>query len=417
MKSLLVIGHTWPEPTSTAAGERMLQLLEFFHAEAYTIIFASAAVKTGFTNIPENLNIQTREIQLNNSSFDEFISRLKPTVVLFDRFMTEEQFGWRVDKFSPESLKILDTEDLHFLREARQIAFKKSQEAHEIYMTSELAKREIAAIYRCDLSLIISEVEIKLLHEEFQISPELLFYLPFLPVLKSSEEIKNLPSFDTRQDFISIGNFLHEPNWDAVLYLKEKIWPLIRTNLPEVTLNIYGAYPSQKVWNLHNEKENFIVRGRAESAHEVLKQSRVLLAPIRFGAGLKGKLLNALQCGTPSVTTTVGAEGMAGKLPWGGLIKDQPEEFAGAAIKLHQNKSKWQEAQKRSFDLLKARFPSEEFKERFKKKIKELHENISLHRKSNFTGAMLKHHLHRSTYFLSRFIEEKNKQEEFRNRK
>lgn len=409
MRSLLVIGHTWPEPNSTAAGKRMLELLKFFHVEGFKICFASTSVKSEFSVIPDELQIRSEKIKLNDASFDGFIKDLKPDVVLFDRFMTEEQFGWRVDRYSPQSLKILDTEDLHFLREARQLAYKKNLKAGELYPTSDLAKREIAAIYRCDLSLIISEAEMKLLVEEFNVPRVLLNYLPFLLEHFSSEEIGRLPPFETRKDFISIGNFLHEPNWNAILYLKEEIWPMIRQNLPGANFNIYGAYPSQKVWSLHNEKEGFLVKGRVEAAEEVMKNSRVLLAPLRFGAGLKGKLIQAMQCGTPNITTTTGAEGIAGDMVWGGRIEDNPEKFSRAAVDLYKDKAGWQEAQKNGFEILNSRFTANRFIESFKRNIEDLQKNLLQHRKANFTGAMLKHHFHRSTYFMSRFIEEKNK--------
>ncbi|MBM6705420.1 glycosyltransferase family 4 protein, partial [Sutterella massiliensis] len=83
----------------------------------------------------------------------------------------------------------------------------------------------------------------------------------------------------------------------------------------------------------------------AEHAADVVGKSRVVLAPIRFGAGAKGKLVEAMQCGTPSITTTVGAESMQGNLPWNGIIADNPEEIAKAAIEIYNNKTLWQQAQ------------------------------------------------------------------------
>ena len=93
--------------------------------------------------------------QLNHDSFDDYIKALKPNMVLFDRFMIEEQFGWRVTEQCPNAIKILDTEDLHSLRKTRQEAFKKNIEFTEnMLLSSEIAKREMASIYRCDVSLL-----------------------------------------------------------------------------------------------------------------------------------------------------------------------------------------------------------------------------------------------------------------------
>ncbi len=108
----------------------------------------------------------------------------------------------------------------------------------------------------------------------------------------------------------SSGTFCIEPNWNCVQVLKTEIWPELRKRLPDAKLLIYGAYPSQKVLQLHNPKEHFYIKGRAEIAEEVLEKAKILLAPIRFGAGIKGKLLEAMVYGTPSVTTSIGAEAM-----------------------------------------------------------------------------------------------------------
>lgn len=404
MPGLLILGYVWPEPRSSAAGSRMMQLIEFFQKQDYQITFATTARET--ENMVDLLakNVRVEKILLNDPSFDDLLKELNPEIVIFDRYMMEEQFGWRVDTHCPNALKILDTEDLHFLRKAREQALKKKQDIEEL-LFSELAKREIAAIYRCDLSLIISEVERNLLQEKFGVPNAIILYLPFM--LPPCNEIN--PDFQERKDFISIGNFLHEPNWNAVLYLKENIWPGIRKKLPGAKMNIYGAYPSQKVFNLHNEKENFLVHGWTEDAQEVMSKSRVCLAPIQFGAGIKGKLAEAMMCGTPSVTTNIGSEGMAGSLEWNGYICDSIQDFIDAAVKLYSEEMLWKEKQQIGYNLLKKRFDQHLHQQNFLKKVQQVKNELQQHRNLNFTGSMLKHHLHRSTYFMSKFIEEKNR--------
>ena len=409
MKNILVIGKTWPEPNSTAAGIRMLQLLELFKDQGFNIVFGATA-KKGEKSFPlKTIGVKSKALILNSDSFDDFILNLKPEIVLFDRFMTEEQFGWRVDKFCPEALKILDTEDLHFLREARRQVYNSGADIKTTYLNAEITKREIAAIYRCDLSLIISEVEMDLLRTEFKLAKDLLYYLPLFTTDFSPEQSKELPYFEDRKDFISIGNFKHEPNWSAVRFLKEKIWPGIRKKLPQAQLHIYGAYATQKVLALEDEKNGFVIKGYAPSADMVMKYARVCLAPIQFGAGLKGKLLMAMQNGTPSVTTPIGAEGIAGDLDWSGYITQTPETFIEKALLLYSNKANWESMQTQGFRILNERFTESAFENDFKNKIANLQENLELHRSNNFIGSMFKHHLHQSTYYLSRFIEEKNK--------
>ena len=300
-------------------------------------------------------------------------------------------------------MQILDTEDLHFLRAAREKAYKKQE---EIDLYNEITTREIASILRSDLSLMISEFEMDLLQNEFKITPSLLHYLPFLEdfVETNSEEFK---SFEKRKDFIFIGNFLHEPNWQTVLHLKKNIWPKIKSKLPDANLHIYGAYPSQKVWDLHNEKQGFLVHGKAEDALEVISKARILLAPIPFGAGQKGKFIDAMQAGTPIATTSVGAEGMfSDVIP--GIIEDNENIFISKTIELYQKESLWQNAQENGFQILNKKFDKNLFQEEFNQKIIEVQSNLSQHRKQNFIGQILKFNATNALKYMSLWIEAKN---------
>ncbi|MEZ7500534.1 glycosyltransferase [Flavobacterium sp. Arc3] len=408
VKKLLIIGSVWPEPNSSAAGTRMLQLISLFKEEGFIVTFASPAMNSDFMVDLELEGVVKQTITLNSSSFDDFVKELNPSIVLFDRFMMEEQFGWRVSENCPDALRLLDTEDLHCLRVARQKAFKEKRPFVEAdLLVEEVAKREIASILRCDLSLMISEYEMELLRGIFKIESSLLFYLPFLS--EGMSNVDKLPSFEERKNFIFIGNFLHEPNWNAVQYLKESIWPLIKKQLPDAILHVYGAYPSQKVLQLNNSKERFIIKGRAANAYEVVRQARVVLAPLRFGAGIKGKLLEAMQCGTPSVTTTIGAESMHGGLPWNGFVTDDPLVFAKDSVRLYDDRSTWLQAQKNGVDIINLRYLRELYEDDFIEHIKNLQVNLQQHRLNNFMGSLLQHHTLKSTMYMSKWIEEKNK--------
>ncbi|PXY45431.1 glycosyltransferase [Flavobacterium hydrophilum] len=409
-KKLLIIGFVWPEPNSSAAGGRMMQLISIFKENGFDITFASPALDSDFMVDLSKFRVEKKSIELNNSNFDDFIIELNPDVVLFDRFMIEEQFGWRVAENCPKAVRLLDTEDLHCLRTARQKAFKENRSFELIDLLSEeVAKREIASILRCDLSYIISEFEMKVLKDVFKIDSGLLQYLPFLVEEMSEEDLLKLPSFEDRQYFVFIGNFLHEPNWNTVQYLKESIWPLIKKQFPEAVLEVYGAYPSQKVLQLHQPKNGFFIMGRAEDANEIVKKARVVLAPIRFGAGLKGKLLEAMQCGTASVTTTIGSEAMHASLPWNGFVTDDVEEFAKNAISLYHDKNLWEQAQKKGIAIVNECYQKEKYSERLITEVNSLLNDSESHRLHNFMGSLLQHHTLKSTKYMAKWIEAKNK--------
>lgn len=407
-KNLLIIGFVWPEPETTAAGTRMLQLIELFQKQDYKITFCCTALQTDKSFPLENLGIESILIQLNDISFDMLISKINPNVVLFDRFLTEEQFGWRVEETCPSAIRILDLEDLHFLRKTRKINSLEEQLSLE-YFDNDITKREIASIYRCDLTLIISKFEFELLENLFKIDTSLLFYIPFVYDALQPEIYDSNPNFEERKDFMTIGNFKHEPNWDSILYLKSIIWPLIRKKLPTAKLHVYGAYRPDKANQLHNDKEGFLIEGWAENKKEVFQKARVCLAPLQYGAGLKGKLMDSMLYGTPNVTTKVGAEGMHDSLPWNGFIENKPEEFANKSVALHNTKEIWLQAQKNGYNLINQCFSKETFTNLFFEKLLIIIENLEKHRSQNFIGAMLLHHFLKSTKYLSKWIEEKNK--------
>lgn len=404
---VLVIGYVWPEPNSSAAGSHMMSLLRLFKAQQWTVTFASPAQTTEHMQDLNAEGINTQGIALNCSSFDGFIEQLQPDIVMFDRFMMEEQFAWRVEKVCPNAMRILDTEDLQCLRQGRHQALKQQRSFDaQSDLCTDIAKREIAAIYRSDLSLIISEFEMALLQQHFAMPGTLLHHLPFMIDTDSLPE-HGLP-FEQRAHFVTIGNFRHAPNWDCVLWLSQ-IWPAIKKQLPQAEMHIYGSYPPPKATALHNPKTGFLVKGWADDAQQVLANARVCLAPLRFGAGIKGKLIDAMQTQTPSITTAIGCEGMMAGDDWPGLIAESEQQLVEAAVALYQDADLWQQKQTRSHQLLNQAYQGAKLGAGLINRILTLQQTLVAHRQRNFTGQMLRHHSMKSTQYMSQWIELKNK--------
>lgn len=422
---LLIIGYVWPEPRSSAASGHVMQLIDCFQEQGWHITFASAASEGEHKADLAALGITEVSIELNDSSFDVFVSELQPDVVLFDQFLMEEQFGWRVEKHCPAALRVLETCDLQSLRHSRHQLLKQRLNEHQgdddglnvfdiadsaLYShmaQSDIAQREIAAFYRCDLNLVVSDVEIDLLTRLFRVPTSLLHLCPLM--------LRDIPSsaqpYEARRHFLSIGNFRHAPNWDAVLWLKSAIWPLIRQQLPTAQLHVYGAYTPPKATALHNAAQGFHVMNWAEDALAVMSNARVSLAPLRFGAGIKGKIIDAMVCGTPTVTTPVGAEAMHGALAFPGAVAKTAGQLAAEAVRLYEDPVAWAQAQRTGFDVLRARFSHEQHCTALIERINALRANLIEHRTANFTGAMLRHHQHKSTQYMAQWIEAKNRRD------
>ncbi|KIQ58260.1 glycosyltransferase [Pseudomonas fluorescens] len=420
---VLVIGYVWPEPRSSAASGHVMQILETFLGQGWDITFSSPA---GFGEHRADLaalGIREEPIELNSSSFDTFIRELAPDIVLFDQFLMEEQFGWRVEKHCPTAVRVLETSDLQSLRHARHQRLKDRlkvddtaqdfsdlfapalREEFERMADTDLAKREIAALYRCDLNLMVSEVEIELLVEHFKLPRSLLHWCPLMLDLSSEVPVP----FEDRAHFLSIGNFRHAPNWDAVLWMKNAIWPLIRQQLPTAQLHLYGAYTPPKAAALHNPAQGFHIMNWAEDALQVMSAARICLAPLRFGAGIKGKLIDAMLCGTPNVTTPIGAEAMQGENPWPGVIAHSAEAIANAAVQLYRDQARWTQARDAGFALLQDRYRKQVHGPALIESIEACRAQLAQRRGDNFTGSMLRHHQHKSTQYMAQWIEEKNR--------
>lgn len=419
---VLVIGYVWPEPRSSAASGHVMQILETFLQQGWEITFSSPAGPGEHKADLAELGIREVPIELNSSTFDTFITELAPDIVLFDQFMMEEQFGWRVEKHCPDALRVLETSDLQSLRHARHQRLKDRlkasadendfselfapalREEFDLMANTDLAKREIAALYRCDLNLMISEVEIQLLQDQFGLPADLLHWCP----LMIDPPTATPRTFDDREHFLSIGNFRHAPNWDAVLWMKSTVWPLIRAQLPKAQLHLYGAYTPPKATALHNPAQGFHVMNWAEDALQVMSEARVCLAPLRFGAGIKGKLVDAMLCGTPSVTTPIGAEAMHGDHSWPGAVSVSAQALAEEAVRLYRDEAHWQKAQSAGYLLLADRYQHAVHGPALINKLLHCTNNLSQLRTNNFTGSMLRHHLHKSTQYMSQWIEAKN---------
>lgn len=190
---------------------------------------------------------------------------------------------------------------------------------------------------------------------------------------------------------------------------KNHHWPLIRKKLKNAELHIYGSYPPKKAQQLHNPKQGFYIKGWAEDALETLSQYRVCLSPLRFGAGMKGKLADAMLSGTPSVTTSIGAESMYADYDWPGSITDNNEDIANAAIESYENEMLWQDKQKNIIPIINNIFNKKENEENLIDRMSEVLTSIEKHRHKNFTGKMLRHHTLKSAMYMSQWIEAKNK--------
>lgn len=439
---ILFIGTVFPEPTSSAAGVRTLALIHDFLSRGDSVRFFSPSDANSFSEALRTLGVETAKIGPNDPAFDSLVREFSPDVVIFDRFMLEEQFGWRVAEHAPKALRILDTIDLHFLRRIRaewlNEALKREKfieggsisdddlrkvsfETRGIETTD--CDRELASIYRSDLTLVLSTFEEALLEGHFGVPAELLLGLGFSYPPSSAQ----FPARENTRDFVSIGNFRHAPNRDSAFWLARVLWPKIRSLLTalgnhDAELHLYGAYPPKEIMALDKPKDRIRVFGPAADALETVEKYRLLLAPIRFGAGIKGKIADAWATGVPVLTTAVGAEGMV--LPgqpsesFAGWVENTEEGYCNRAASAYADISGGTKKAEAGSLAIAQLYGLEANRERFLARIDLLlgtpgqPGTLPEVRARNRFGRILRSEYHGRTKYLAKWIEEKNRKVE-----
>jgi hypothetical protein len=237
------------------------------------------------------------------------------------------------------------------------------------------------------------------------------FFVPMETIRPITSEI--LHSQNDAHSFVFCGGFKHAPNIDAVRLLLRTIWPQIRAQLPTAQLHIHGAYCPMEFQQAHNPVETGIhVHGYTPSLETVWdRPGSVLLAPLRFGAGIKGKIIDAWTYGMPVVTTPVGAEGMT-TMAWrgdeksfGGDIAWTIADFVELAVQLVVTTKQYVDAAQRGQDLLCEMQNRETNWTRVASAIDQVRVDLHQRRSVDYTRALLWHHSTRSTEYFSRWIE------------
>jgi hypothetical protein len=401
----LIFSTVFPEPASSAAGVRQMQWIRILLEFTDRVVLASpSALKTerdwGFQAMPAGVELIS--LPLNDWTQVDWIRELAPSIVLFDRFITEEQFGPLVRDAVPGALRLLETQDLHFLRRSRGDGLK-----GPIHDQPETAIRETAAILRSDHSFVVSSYEAQLLNRDFGIGTDVVDWIPF-----AYSEGQVGEGFDSRSGFQFIGNFRHAPNLDGLRWFRSEIWPGVRKRLPGVEWKIHGAYPSAEVVQWHRPKEDGIrVVGGVKNLSDAFSGVRVNLAPLRFGAGVKGKLLDGFHHGVPAVSTPVGAEGLmpaewAGPFP--GLVVETVQDWVDACVRLHEDCDLWTESQKRAHTLMDEVYASDKVDRQFRNRLSEILARHDRGETPRWISRILRDEFQTGRKYFSKWIEAKN---------
>jgi hypothetical protein len=246
-------------------------------------------------------------------------------------------------RLTPRAKVLFDTEDLHFVREERTARHLGSTTLSRQAAASR--RRELELVRRADATLVVSPVEQKLLLEAVPGAKVLL--------LPNMHEVRgNSRPFAERNGLVFVGGCGHPPNEDAIRWFTGQIWPLLYARRPDLVLHLIGDMPEHLRQEFSGDR--IVIHGRVPDLEPWMQGSRVALAPLRIGAGVKGKVNTAMSHGLPVVATTMAAEGMGLKHGVNALLADEPSRFAEAIIELYEDQALWERISAASTEHVRA---------------------------------------------------------------
>jgi GT2 family glycosyltransferase/glycosyltransferase involved in cell wall biosynthesis len=332
-KRILVIDNSLPMPDRDSGSLRMFQILTILSHLGHRVSF----IPDNLSNIPPYADeLRKRGIEVierpHISRVSEYLKLYgsKFDVVILSRCGTARRHINEVRLRLPAARVIFDTVDLHFLRAVREAELTGNLQGK--MLAQEMKQQEHQLLNQADETWVVSEAERELLLQD---SPG-----KNIQIISNIVEIREpTTSFAARADFLFIGSFLHPPNIDAVLYFVNDIYSLVVERLPGVKFYVIGSNPPAEIVALGST--NIIVTGQVPDVRPCFDAVKLSIAPIRYGAGVKGKINQSMGFGVPVIATSIAVEGMCLRDRQDVLIADKPEEFASALIDLYQSEDLW----------------------------------------------------------------------------
>jgi glycosyltransferase involved in cell wall biosynthesis len=320
-EKILVITHLVPRPDMNSGDLRLFTILERLSQE-YDMTFFSTNSRTGDQPYLSLLRRHGIRVPTENFSFRRLLKTEKFRIALLEFYFTGERYLDKIRLLQPDCRVIIDSVDVHYLRFQRKYDLSQDEADRTLYR--ETKERELAIYRKADSVITVTRDDAAALTGESQ---EIL-----CEVVPNIHKVVLGDKPPERNMLIFVGGFSHEPNVDAVLYFCNEILPLIRENKPYIRFMIVGSNPPEKIRLL--ESETIMVTGFVPETAPYLHRSYISVAPLRYGAGMKGKIGEAMAHGVPVVTTSVGAEGMGLCDRENAMIADSPHDFASAVLEL-----------------------------------------------------------------------------------
>ena len=330
---ILVIDAYTPEPDQDSGSLRLRYLLDcigklgygvtFFadnrgHDGAYTIDLQQAGVEVIYSPWLDSLH-------------DFFSQRgAEFSFVMISRHYVAANYISLLERYCPNAKFIFDTVDLHYLREQRLAELEDSLPLKRV--AAQTRRSELSVIQDADATLVVSPVEKSVLERD---APEARVHV----ISNVHEVVGSRRPWADRKDIFFVGGYQHPPNIDAAIWFVSRIWPLVRKQLPDIQFHLIGSKAPEQIRSLHGNGVQF--HGFVKSLEPWLDDCRLAVAPLRYGAGIKGKVNISMSRGQPVVATPMAVEGMFVKSGEDVLVAESAQDFAGAIVRLYQDEQLW----------------------------------------------------------------------------
>lgn len=345
-RTITVIDAYLPFFDKESGSNRLLQLLKIFQHLGYHVCYIpndGKYVKPYYDLLTSKLGITVLHNFLGKSYFKQSINTLASFTDILWICRPKLNLKYRhLVRNHPRLKWIYDTVDLHYVR-----LFRQAEKEHRPKLERRANKFkgiELKLAAAADASITVTHVEKELLNQE---KIKSVYVIPNVHDFNQSEVS---PDFDKRKGILFIGGYKHGPNIDAVTWFVKDIMPIVWQKMGAVPVYLLGSYPTHEVLALANE--NVIVPGYLENVGPYFMNSRVFVAPLRFGAGMKGKIGQSLEYGLPIVSTSIGIEGMNLTDRHSVLIANEAEEFASKVIELYEDENIWHQIKNNSLKSL-----------------------------------------------------------------
>lgn len=351
-EKILIIGPKFPAYDQSSGELRLFTIIKILSAK-YKIVYLDTE-KWGCTDRryrDEMEKLQVKVYTEKDASLKKIFQDNKFIAVWMEFYYTAEYYLPRVRILQPECPVIIDTVDVHFYR--LRLKYNLTKNPEDLKEAGETLSRELSVYKKADLVITVTQEDADILKKE--ISEIRIGIIPnihdIVPSLKEKKDKNKL---------IFIGSFQHKPNVDAVQYFCQKVMPLLKDRLPKIDFNVIGANPPEELKKFEGEHIHFL--GFVPSVAPCLHESYISVAPLRYGAGMKGKIGEAMAHGVPVITTSIGIQGMDLRHKENIMVADQPEKYADCIVELLSNDNLYKKIAENAVEYIKINFTQEQIK-------------------------------------------------------